>query len=63
MLVIEDSILLFLFSYISVPLCVYEKKRKAENKYEKENELCQGSLGVFVTVAFQNPIAVILGID
>lgn len=62
MLMIEDSILLFLFSCISVLLCVYEKKRKAENEYE-ENELCQGSLGAFVTVAFQNPTTVILGID
>lgn len=58
---IEYSVLFFLFSYISVSLCVYEKKRKGENKYE--NELCQGFLGAFVTAAFQNPAAVIPGID
>lgn len=54
---IEDSILLFLVSYISVSLYVYEKKRKGENKYG--NELCQGFLGAFVIVAFQNPTTVI----
>ena len=58
---IEDSILLFLFSYISVSLYVYEKKREGENKYG--NESCQGFLGAFVTEAFQNPTTVIPEID
>lgn len=58
MFMIKVSILFIVYRCVFV--C--EKKRKGENKYENENELCQSYLGVFVSVAFQSPTTVIEGI-